>query len=182
MKTNQARWAIFISGLGSNAAELIDARAENQIELIVSSRATAPGLARCRRAGIDTLILSSPIQWPALLEELFLRRITHIFLAGFMRIVPADFLNQWTGVIVNVHPSLLPEYPGIGSIECAVTDKKPLGVTTHFVTALVDSGEHILQAQVLPLVEQNQKSLAELEFLTHLVEHRLVKRTMEAIG
>ena len=179
---NPARWAIFVSGQGSNAAELIDARDENEIVVMVSSKAHAPALLRARRAGIETVITGPKVDWAELLQILEQKKITHIFLAGFMKVIPAEFLEKWKGLIVNVHPSLLPEYPGVQSISRAYQDQKPVGVTTHHVTCEVDGGEIIFQSPVMTMAEQRQLSLDEVQFRTHLREHELVKMTMEKLG
>lgn len=182
MKPTNARWAIFISGLGSNAAELLDARAEYDIALVVSSRLQAPGLARARRQGVETLVLNQPVDWSLLFSNLKQRKITHLFLAGFLKIVPASFLEKWQGVIVNVHPSLLPNYPGLDSLRRAYQERAPVGVTTHHVIAEVDSGHHIFQSAVGSLEEQQSISFEDVEWRAHLLEHALVKKTMEAVS
>ena len=179
---NPARWAIFVSGQGSNAAELIDARDEHEIALMVSSKALAPALLRARRAGIETVIIGARVNWSELLQILEQKRITHIFLAGFMKVIPVEFLEKWKGLIVNIHPSLLPEYPGMQSISRAYMDQKPVGVTTHHVTSEVDGGEIILQSPVMTMAEQMQFTLDEVQFRTHLREHELVQMTMEKLG
>src|SRR5688500_7867576 len=100
------RIAIFISGRGSNMQALLDLPANVRCVLVVSSKANAPGLLRARRQGIPTLVLDKKIDYEALHLELLKRKIERIFLAGFMKVVPASFIEKWQGKIVNLHPSL----------------------------------------------------------------------------
>ena len=130
------------------------------IALVVSSSPKAYGLLRAKRAGLRTRLtplcdaspnlqnpskVSKKIDWDALDLELRTGGITHIFLAGFMKVIPAQFVKAWTGRIINLHPSLLPSYPGLHSIERAMNDGVPIGITIHEVVAEVDAGKILLQ-------------------------------------
>lgn len=170
MKKN---WAIFISGTGSNLGALLDLKGAQNIRLVVSSNAKAFGLLKAKRSGVPALVLSKPIDWSGVLKTLEQFNINAIFLAGFMKIVPTDFISRFKGPIFNVHPSLLPAYPGLNSIEKAFQDKKPLGVTIHHVAEMVDSGDVVVQRK-----SEAYDDLNISEFLVHLSEHRLVREVM----
>lgn len=177
------RWAVFISGRGSNLAALLETRDEVEIQLVVSSNPEAHGILRAARAGVPTEMAptlqgSKRVNWAALDELLRRYRVTHIFLAGFMRIVPEAFLSEWEGRILNLHPSLLPSYPGLESIEKAYNESAPIGVTVHEVTSDVDAGAIICQRRCLNQDEVQGYSLCEVEFLVHVDEQRVVKEAI----
>ncbi len=129
-----------ISGTGSNLQSLLDRGYDPLPIKVYSSKASAPGLSKARRMGIATEVLPTPIDWGALHQDLKNHRIQKIFLLGFMRLLPATFVDQWKDQIVNLHPSLLPSYPGLQSFERAWKDQAPLGATVHVVTAELDAG------------------------------------------
>lgn len=166
------RWCVMISGTGSNLNALLNSGAN--IALVVSSTPNAFGLLKARRYGIPTLILSRPIDWGGLLEDLKRYRIDNIFLAGFMKIVPESFLKSFWGTIVNLHPSLLPKYPGLDSIQKAFQNNDELGCTVHHVIPAVDSGEIIFQRRVPTL-----STLEGSEFMVHISEQRLVTEAVK---
>jgi folate-dependent phosphoribosylglycinamide formyltransferase PurN len=149
------------------------------IVLVVSSRKKAPGLLKARRAGIPTEILETPPDWPKLTAVLRSRRVDLIFLLGFMKILPPSFVEEWRGRIANLHPSLLPAYPGLKSIEKCFVDKSTPGVTVHEVTAEMDAGPVLLQRRVGSTGGFDvHRDLAETEFEIHRSEHRLVREVM----
>lgn len=177
------RWAVLISGRGSNLAAVLDLGDEVDVRLVVSSSPTAYGLLRARRAGVPTawtpqVTGSKKIDWPALDSLIRSRGVTHIFLAGFMKIVPASFIQKWDGRIINLHPSLLPSYPGLNSIERAHQEGAAMGVTVHEVTPEVDAGAMICQRRSLNENEVRGYSLCDSEFLVHLDEQRVVKEAI----
>jgi phosphoribosylglycinamide formyltransferase-1 len=153
------RVAVLISGSGSNLQALIDNSqqpdAPFEIGLVVSNRADAFGLERARRAGIPTRALShrgfeTRSAYDAALAELLSEAAPGLIaLAGFMRILTADFVEQWQGRMLNIHPSLLPRYRGLHTHQRVLEAGDPVhGATVHFVTAELDGGPAILQAQV----------------------------------
>jgi phosphoribosylglycinamide formyltransferase-1 len=95
-----------------------------------------------------------------------------------MKVIPASFVNLWQGRIVNLHPSILPAYPGLESIERAYRDGHDLGLTVHEVTAEVDAGRVICQRRCLKAAIVNEYSLATAEFLVHVDEQRAVKEAI----
>ena len=183
------RWGVLISGRGSNLGALIDARAVNfDLRLVLSSNAKAYGLLRAKRAGVLTGLTpfleagaraghsrSRQIDWTALDERLRRAGVTHLFLAGFMKIVPAEFVEKWKGRILNLHPSLLPLYPGLQSIEKAHADGSQLGLTIHEVNEEVDAGRIVCQRRTNVI----GGSLEEAEFFVHVDEQRAVKEAVE---
>lgn len=168
------RWAIFISGRGSNLRSLLLSPCREKISLVVSSQAKASGLKNSRRFGAPEILLEAPINWSELNQKLNSFKITHIFLLGFMKIVPQDFIEKWEGKIFNLHPSLLPSYPGLNSIRRAYEDQAEVGVTIHEVVEGVDLGPIELQRKVTFGYANNfSLSLGEVEKRVHLSEQRM---------
>ncbi|MES2854261.1 MAG: formyltransferase family protein, partial [Bdellovibrionota bacterium] len=134
------RWAVLISGRGSNLSSLL-LNTDFDIRLVVSSSDSAEGLLKARRAGVPTRIAptkrtltgKTKLDFEKLSEELAQCGITHVLLAGFMKIVPASFVSRWNGKILNLHPSMLPLYPGLDSIQNAFAAGADMGVTVHEV-------------------------------------------------
>ena len=179
-RSGRERWAVFISGRGSNLQTLLDGIEENRIVLVVSSSAKAPGLLKARRAGIPTLILEKKIDWMALHSELVHRQISRIFLAGFMRLIPASFLEAWEAAVLNVHPSLLPAFPGLHAIESSYAAEGEMGVTVHVVTPEMDAGPHLLKRRAVTIEKRlgnigDSLTLSEAEFLISCTEQSLVR-------
>lgn len=178
--TRGTRWAVLISGRGSNLQALLDLGANLDVRLVASSKASAPGLLRARRHGVPTLVLPKKIDWAVLERELHARKITHIFLAGFMKLIPADFVNRWESRLLNVHPSLLPAYPGLAALEKSYEDDAAMGVTVHVVTPGMDEGPRLLQRQTLaPEARARGVTPAEAQWRTSLAEQRLVREAAE---
>jgi phosphoribosylglycinamide formyltransferase 1 len=182
------RLGVLISGEGSNLQALIDDLAEAEIEIVgvVSSREGARGLQRADEAGIPTAVFSLADEpdrakrdeaLAAWLEE---RHVELVVLAGFMELLTPAFIRRFAGRIVNVHPALLPAFPGLGSIEQALEHGvKVAGVTVHFVDEGVDSGPIVLQeAFELPY----HRDIAATRQHFHDVEHRLLPHAVRLIA
>jgi len=157
--TARRRTAILISGRGSNMAALIAAaRAPDfpaEIALVLSNRGDAPGLALARQAGVATAAVDHKIyagrdEFEGSMQALLdIHRIELICLAGFMRILSAPFVTRWRGRILNIHPSLLPAFRGLGTHARAIAAGARIhGCTVHFVEPELDSGPIIAQARV----------------------------------
>lgn len=178
----RARWAVLISGRGSNLARLLDHLDEIPLALVVSSKASADGLAKARRAGVPVHVLEKKIDWAALSSLLRTRGVSHVCLAGFMKIVPPKFVAEWRGRIVNLHPSLLPKYPGLESISVAYAAGDDIGVTVHEVDEGVDTGRIILQRRSLKSEEARRYPLDLAEFYVHVTEQRLLSQVVRTLS
>jgi phosphoribosylglycinamide formyltransferase 1 len=196
------RIAVLISGAGTNLQALIDSvhgvplraaaarrpATPDTIEIVgvASSRPDAAGLQRARRAGVETAVFAladhpdRAARDRALGDWLERREVELVVLAGFMELLTPDFIRRFAGRIVNVHPSLLPAFPGMAAIEQALEHGvKVIGVTVHFVDEGVDSGPILLQeALELPY----PAPIAEIEQRVHGVEHRLLPRAVRLIA
>lgn len=152
---SRKRIAVLLSGRGSNLAALLRNELGGDIVLVGSNKADAKGLDIAREAGIETFALSHKSFASreafdaALVEQLNQARVDLVVLAGFMRILTPVFTNAFAGRLINIHPSLLPSYPGLDTHERALADGVKLaGCTVHFVTSELDSGPIIAQAAV----------------------------------
>lgn len=175
------RLGVLISGRGSNLQAIIDAiasaRLDASIAVVISNRPGARGLERARAAGIETVVLehgafgSREAYDQALVNELRRRDVGLVCLAGFMRLLGPAFVDEYPGAILNVHPSLLPAFPGVGAQRQAlVHGVKVAGCTVHFVTAELDAGPIILQAAVPVRDDDTEDSLSARILIE---EHRL---------
>jgi phosphoribosylglycinamide formyltransferase-1 len=169
---SEARIAVLISGQGRNLQALIDhmnaGHIEGRIEGVVSNRADAAGLARAMEAGIATTVV--PHQQFASRED-FDRALAGavgrhqpdiVVLAGFMRVLGDAFIQQFHGKLVNIHPSLLPKYPGLKTHERALAaGDAEHGASVHFVTPEVDGGPVAVQGRLSVLPDDTPQTLAE---------------------
>jgi phosphoribosylglycinamide formyltransferase-1 len=185
------RVAILISGRGSNMAALIQAAAAEdypaEIAIVISNRADAGGLEKAKSSGIPTAVVESKpfgkdrkafeaaIQ--AVLDE---HRIELICLGGFMRLFTADFVQRWYGRMLNIHPSLLPSFPGLDPHGQALrAGVKISGATVHFVIPETDSGPILMQGAIAVSDHDTVETLAErvLE-----VEHRIYPEALRLLA
>lgn len=175
------RVAVLISGRGSNMAALIKAAAEDfpaEIAVVISNRADAAGLEKARAAGVPTVVVESkPFGADRAGFEAALQAVLHqyrielICLGGFMRLFTADFVQRWHGRMLNIHPSLLPSFPGLDPHGQALrAGVKISGATVHFVIPETDAGPILMQGAVSVSDHDNADTLSEriLE-----VEHRI---------
>lgn len=139
------RCAVLISGSGSTLQSLLEMQHQFEIALVVSNQAKALGLCKARRFGRPCLVLSHPIDYQALHQQLLDYKIERIFLAGFMKLIPSAFVQLWQGRIMNIHPSLLPLYPGLDSALKSWQDQCDMGVSLHHVNEKMDDGKIFLQ-------------------------------------
>jgi phosphoribosylglycinamide formyltransferase-1 len=171
MSGNNRRLGVLISGRGSNLQAIVDAIADRHLDasiaVVISNRETAGGLERARRAGIETLTLSHR-GWPsredydrALVRELRARDVRLVCLAGFMRLFSSVMLEAFPNAILNIHPSLLPAFPGLHPQQQALDHGvKVSGVTVHFVNAELDAGPIIVQRAVSVFDGDTEETLA----------------------
>jgi phosphoribosylglycinamide formyltransferase-1 len=175
------RVAILISGRGTNMAALIEAAKDPaypaEIALVLSNRPDAAGLAFAKENGIATAVLnhkehSSRESFDFALDtKLKASGIELVCLAGFMRLLTQDFVESWRDRMINIHPSLLPLFPGLDTHQKALAAGMKLhGCTVHFVRGAVDSGPIIAQAAVPVLSGDTAETLAA-RVLT--AEHRI---------
>jgi phosphoribosylglycinamide formyltransferase-1 len=178
------RVAILISGRGSNMAALIYAsRADDcpyEVALVTGDNPEAPGLDLAEAEGVRVVRLSASTAqdksryFAALQKVLEDHDIDLVALAGFMRIVPDDFIGRWVGRIVNIHPSLLPRHKGLGTHHaCLAAGETVTGATVHLVTPDLDSGEILGQVEVAVLPGDSPETLAERVLIA---EHQLYPR------
>ncbi|GIL18397.1 MAG: phosphoribosylglycinamide formyltransferase [Oligoflexia bacterium] len=170
----QRRWALFLSGRGSTAQSALDLCSQVDIRLVVSSKPTAAGLLRAKRSGVSTLLLDKNVNWSQLTLDLKSRGITHIFLLGFMKLLPQQFCQEWQGRIWNIHPSLLPAYPGLHAIENSYKDQAPMGVTIHEVIPEMDAGPIVYQKKVYQSDRNHRLDFSEIQLLMSATERRLI--------
>jgi formyltetrahydrofolate-dependent phosphoribosylglycinamide formyltransferase len=167
-----ARVAALISGRGSNMLALADAAARPgcpfRIALVLSNRADAAGLAAAAARGLPTAVVESRA-WgrdregfdSAVQAELERAGIEHVALAGFLRVLTPGFAARWEGRMLNIHPSLLPSFPGLDTHARALAAGVKLhGCTVHLVTAGVDEGPILAQAAVPVLPDDTEAALA----------------------
>ncbi|HTV87915.1 MAG TPA: phosphoribosylglycinamide formyltransferase [Stellaceae bacterium] len=169
---------VLISGRGSNLQALIDAAAEQaypaEIALVISNNAAAEGLARAARARIAHVALAHPNPAAfAAAADAALRQsgAQFVALAGFMRILDDGFVAAWRDRLVNIHPSLLPAFPGLHAQRQALAaGVKVAGCTVHFVRPVLDTGPIIAQAAVPVYADDDEERLAQRILAA---EHRL---------
>lgn len=184
MPETKCRIAVLISGNGSNLQALIDAShlGNYTIGLVISNKSDAYGLERARRANIATQVIDHREYAnredfdAALMAVLDAERPQLIVLAGFMRILSSAFVQHYQGLILNIHPSLLPKYPGTNTHQRAIdAGETEHGVSVHFVTEELDGGPVIAQERV-PVLPQDTAS--ELAARVAAQEHVLYPRVV----
>lgn len=178
---DRLRVGVLASGRGTNLQALLDASARPgypaEVVVVVSDREGAPALERASRGSVPALFLN-PKDYPdreaydrAISERLETHRVDLVCLAGFMRILTPAFVRQWAGRCMNIHPALLPAFPGLHAQRQAVEyGVKVSGATVHFVDEGVDTGPIILQSSVPVLAGDTEDTLAARILVE---EHRL---------
>ena len=175
------RLGVLISGRGSNLKAIIDAinggRLNASIAVVISNRADAPGLDHAIAAGIETLVLNHKAYATredydrALVAELNKRGVGLVCLAGFMRLLSPVFVDAFPNRILNIHPSLLPKYPGLHPQQQALDDgATESGATVHFVNKDLDAGPIVIQRSV-PVSKGDTADTLAAQILE--VEHEL---------
>lgn len=181
MKIRKARLVVLISGSGSNLQALIDACADGslkaEIVAVVSNKADAFGLQRAATAKIPQQVVDhrkfiSRESFDAMLAEVVdSYRPDLVILAGFMRILTPGFVDRFAGRMLNIHPSLLPKYPGLNTHQRAIdAGESEAGATVHFVTNQLDGGPAVLKASV-PILEVDTAETLAARVLVY--EHKI---------
>jgi len=181
---------VLISGRGSNLQAILDAVADGSLDarvrVVISNRASAAGLARAEQAGVPTLVLNHkdyadrPSFDAALATALRDAGASWVVLAGFMRIITSTLLDAFPGRVVNIHPSLLPAFPGISAQAQALAHGARItGCTVHLVDPGTDTGPILAQAAVPIRDDDTEETLSE-RLLRR--EHELLLLTLRAIA
>jgi phosphoribosylglycinamide formyltransferase 1 len=183
------RVAVLVSGAGTNLQAILDSvhgREGIEVVCVASSQPEARGLERARDAGVEAEVFEIASYAErgdrdrALGDWLDERRVDLIVLAGFMEMLGSEFIHRFQGRIINVHPSLLPAFPGVRAIEQALDHGvKVIGVTVHFVDQGVDSGPIILQEAI---DVSYPSGIGQVEDRVHGVEHRLLPQAIRLIA
>lgn len=188
-RRSPARLGVLISGRGSNLQSIIDATRRGELDatvaVVLSNRADAPGLLRAREAGIETVHVA-PKSFAtideydrALVHELKSRHIALVCLAGYMRLVGAAMLEAFANRILNVHPSLLPSFPGLNAQQQALEHGvKVSGATVHFVTGELDGGPIVAQA---PVPVRDEDTVETLSARILVEEHRIYPQAIKLV-
>jgi phosphoribosylglycinamide formyltransferase-1 len=183
------RLAILVSGRGSNLQSIVDAigcgALDATIAVVISNRAEAAGLRRAREAGIEAIWLN-PRDFPdrdaydrAIEERLRARDVGLVCLAGFMRLVGAPLLEAFPDRILNIHPSLLPAFPGLDAQRQAIEyGVRVSGATVHLVTSDLDGGPIILQSAVPVL---NDDTVDTLSARILVEEHKIYPEAVRLV-
>jgi len=180
------RMAVLVSGSGSNLQAIIEAveagRIHGEIALVVSNRPDAYGLVRAQKHGIRTLVIEHrsfaerrdfDYELARVLEE---AGVELVVLAGFMRVLGAEFLSRFPDRVINIHPALLPAFPGThGQGDAFDYGVKLAGCTVHFVDEKVDHGPIIIQAAV-PVLDSDDRDALAARILK--CEHRIFPRAL----
>jgi len=181
--------AVLISGRGSNLQAIIDAigdgRLDARLAVVISNRADAFGLERARLAGVETIVRDHE-GWPSreayeavLVEDLRARNVELVCLAGFMRLLGATFVNAFPHSILNIHPALLPSFPGLHAQRQALEHGVRFsGVTVHLVDTQLDAGPIVVQA-VVPVFTDDTEDTLSARILAE--EHRLYPEAIQRV-
>ena len=177
--------AVLVSGSGSNLQALIDANLSGQIVGVISNKPEAYALERAKKAGIQTAVIEHK-QYPnretfddVMHQQLLDWDVDLVVLAGFMRILSAKFVKAWEGKMLNIHPSLLPNYKGMHTHQRVLNTGDVLhGCTVHYVTAELDAGQALAQGLLKVNVHDDVNTLANR---VHVLEHVIYPQVVEWI-
>lgn len=179
---------VLLSGNGSNLQALLDQQDQSSYQIIgvISNRPNAYGLERARQHRIAAIPLDHKVFSS---REAFDRRLQEeverfdpdlIVLAGYMRILSPDFVHRFSDRLINIHPSLLPSYRGLDTYRRVLEDHQPAhGTTVHYVTTELDSGAHIIQAELTVSPADNEESLRQR---VQAMEHRIYPKAVDLIA
>ena len=180
---------ILISGRGSNMVAIVDAVmsgeiADSEIAIVISDKTSAAGLEKAKACGVETLVIARKQRTreehdAEIIDELKKRGVELVCLAGYMRLLSKEFVRAFPDKIINIHPSLLPSFPGLDAQRQAIEyGVKISGCTVHFVDERLDHGAIILQKAVEIVEKETAESLSE-KILEH--EHALYIEALKKI-
>ena len=190
MPPKKFRLGVLVSGRGTNLQSILDAIGKGEVPaevgVIISNKETAPALERGRQHGVESIFLN-PKDFASreaydreLVTLLNARDIDLVCLAGYMKILTADFIRAFAGKIINIHPSLLPAFPGLDVQQKALDHGvKFAGCTVHFVEEEVDTGPIVLQA-VVPVQDGDTAETLSARILEQ--EHKIYPRAIQLIA
>ena len=184
MSLKKQKLGVLVSGNGTNLQAIIDACAANKISaevaVVISNNPKAFALERAKKHHIPVLIAEGPGLEAEILKGLKEYHVDLVCLAGFMKILSPGFIKEWPQKIINIHPALLPAFPGLHAQKQALdAGAKVTGATVHFVDEGCDTGPIILQKNVLVLEEDT------LETLTQKIleaEHQIYPEAIQKIA
>lgn len=193
MQTNSLKIAILVSGGGSNLQALIDAKQAGELPIdivgVISNKNDAYAITRAKQAGIKVAVLSHTDTGKKMgiktFEQHAQRQLNDwqadlVVLAGFMRVLSGEFINQCPTPIINLHPSLLPKYKGLNTHQRALSAKETThGCSVHVVTAQLDAGQVLTQAVMNVPVDITADKLQQC---VHRLEHQLLPWTIKLIA
>src|SRR4051794_24630 len=184
------RVAVLVSGEGSNLQAILDSvhgREGIEVVAVGSNRAEARGLERARVAGVETGVFARdefadrPARDAAMTDWLDSRGAELVVLAGYMELLSPEFVRHYAGRLINVHPSLLPAFPGLHAIEQALEyGVRVMGVTVHFVDEGIDTGPIIVQEAFE--VDPYSLTVDAIQERVHAIEHELLPRAVRLIA
>ena len=192
--SSPARFAIFASGRGSNAVALMDAFQSKFIPaalgLVLSNNPDAPVLTRAAERGFASECvphrgLTREAHEEKLLAVLHAHAVEHVLLAGYLRILSPHFLRGFGGSVLNIHPSLLPDFPGLHAAQRQWQAKRAVvGATVHFVDDGVDTGKVLLQGSLVAHGDETQTELEErlLTEVEHVIYPRAVRLFLDRLS
>lgn len=177
--------AVLVSGNGSNLQALMDANLSGEIVGVISNKPEAYALERAKKANIKTVVIEHK-HYPTreafdavMHQQLLDWDIDLVILAGFMRILSAEFVHNWEGKMLNIHPSLLPHYKGMHTHQRVLNTGDTLhGCTVHYVTAELDAGQSLTQGVLRVGLHDTVDSLADR---VHTLEHLIYPQAVEWI-
>jgi phosphoribosylglycinamide formyltransferase-1 len=183
------RFAVLVSGQGTNLQALLDAQAAGKIApatiaVVISNKLGAPALARAAKANVPALVIEHGSDRVAFEDKLHAALVENavdaIVLAGFMRVLTSTFVDKWREKIINTHPSLLPAFPGANAAQQAIAHgAKVSGMTIHFVDGSLDGGPIIAQEPV-PVFDQDDATA--LQARIQLREHQMLPEVVRDLA
>ena len=169
--------AIFLSGKGSNFVNIIEKinlgeLPRTKISIVISNNRDCEGIQKAVDHGLDTFFIDKLTDYNNLEKILNKNSISLLILAGFMKILPADFVDKFSGKIINLHPSLLPRYKGLNTHEKALEVKDKFhGASVHFVNSRLDDGPIIIQSKCIVDINDTCETL---KAKVHKIEYEIL--------